>query len=202
MLIIYLSYNFHFNEGFYQGELFELSPEISTCVCVILDTYLYIILFLSLSRLLISNSKIKIQYPLIYNILIIIIFIILVILIIIFVYFLNKLLIIIMNKMIKIIVKNIEDFIINMQVGGPRSSGNLPGGFGQPVGGGGKPPRKPKDPILPKGHYTEDEKAEKKRLNAEKRRIESKRNYHEIMLNETPEQREARLERRRNQRRF
>lgn len=56
-----------------------------------------------------------------------------------------------------------EDFIIKMMIN-PSPSGQ-PGGFGQPAGGGGKPPRKPSGSQPTDGHYVERIKLKRKRDN-------------------------------------
>lgn len=161
--IILLSYYFHVNNGESfilfvacagNNLLFKsLVVDLNTYFSYILDLYIGFILILNFTYNLINSHEFKVNNPLIYNIFIWVCIILLFSLAFLFFFYLNKLIL----TIIEIIVEKLVEFILKMMATGPGPSGNLPGGFGQPVGGGGKPPKKPGDPIHPKGHYNEDD---------------------------------------------
>lgn len=66
--------------------------------------------------------------------------------------------------MINMLHGQLLEYIVKMMRGITQSF--LPGGFGQPVGGGGMPPKKPGGPEPPKGHYTEDSNKRKREIEA------------------------------------
>lgn len=99
----------------------------------------------------IQNPCFKVLFPYLYNIIIIVLAFLLFITSLVLYYYLNKLLSILIPKL----CEKLEGYIIKMMAGPSRS--NQPGGFGQPAGGGGKPPRKPNSFEPSKGHYQEDD---------------------------------------------
>ncbi len=201
--IIILSY-------YFQSSEIPNTYNLITYLDCILYLYIGFIIIICLAYKLI-NSELKVNNPLIYYILIWVCIILLFILAFLFFVNLNKLIL----TIFKIMVEKLTNSIVNMMARGPISSGNQPGGFGQPVGGGGKPPRKPEDPILPKGHYNEDEDAEgdtdyeyfqnedisknKSKATTEPSEVRDRRldgmkeRYKSMKSKETPEQRRERL---------
>ena len=132
IFIAYLSYN----EVLLEGELFTLSLEINTYICNILSSYIGFILCVDIvSFFIINGYKFKSKYPLVYNTILILSGIVLLILAFSICFYINKCL----AHITSLILQNIEDFFIKMMVN-PRPSGQ-PGGLGEPVGGGGKPPK-------------------------------------------------------------
>ena len=112
---------------------------------------IFVFLFLLEVCLFFINSSFKTIYPNIYNIIILGITILLVLTILVLYFYLNKLI----STLISKLFNKLEDYILRMMAG--PSNPQQPGGFGQPIGGGGKPPKKPGgfDPI--KGHYQDND---------------------------------------------
>jgi hypothetical protein len=93
-----------------------------------------------------KGENLKSNYPLLYNTILILSGIVLLILAFSIYFYINKCL----DYIISLIHLKFEDFIIKMMGFDSRSKAQQ-GGFGEPTGGGGKPPIKPGAPI--KGHY-------------------------------------------------
>ena len=155
--LVFLSLSFH-SGTFFNGELFNLNSDIQILICYLLDVYLVFIIPLYVSGIVI---KYKAKFnTLIYNFIIIILSVCLIILAGLFCYILN----ILCLKIISLIINIIWDYIVKMMAN-PGSAPSGPGGFGEPIGGGGRDPKKPggSDPI--KGHY-QDKKDKPKRRRA------------------------------------
>lgn len=173
--LIYLTYFCHSatRSWRFNGELLSLNLEINSYICNILDLYLGFTLCLYVIHLVIKKGdKLKKSYPLVYNFIIIGLFSCLVIIVIFFLYILHRFL----NEIFSYVVKMMANY---PRASGPSSTGG-PGGFGQPSGGGGRPPEKPWWPTPINGHYSEDpdvdsddtskDKGKKKEKTPEKKR--------------------------------
>lgn len=120
-----------------------MDGDIQTCVSNIFNAYLSFIYILRFSVAIISDPSLKEKFPLFYNFFVFRSSLILITLASIIFFNLNTLFSIIINK----IMEFIENFIWKMMgIYGPRSNPQ-PGGFGQPSGGGGKPPPKTPEEI-------------------------------------------------------
>lgn len=153
IILTYLVYSGNF--------LFEIiNLEINQMICALLITCLGFFICLDIIYIVVLNGdKLKKDYPSVYKCLIIGLFFCLITLSIFFLFNLKEL----CFKIISLIIKNIGDFIVKMLTNprsNPGSSG--PGGFGEPVGGGGKPPKKPGGFEPSKGHY--DDKDNKPKI--------------------------------------
>nr|YP_009317069.1 hypothetical protein [Pestalotiopsis fici]AOW71164.1 hypothetical protein [Pestalotiopsis fici] len=157
IVILLIRFNLHSYESFFIHEgLFELNLEINTYLCNIIDSYLGFVFIISLSYLLTYNKKFKLNNPLLYNIFITISVIILCFFAIVFFLNLNQIFFYLFHKIVELVI----NYVLKMMGNLYRGPSSQPGGFGEPVGGGGKPPKEPGGPLPPKGHYNEDNSEE------------------------------------------
>lgn len=166
--LIFLTFLAH-SGTFIDGELLNLNLEINQMICKLLYSYLGFLLSLDVIYLIIiKGDKLKNNYSLVYNGLILIFLGGLVIFTFLFLYNLNGLCI----NIISLTVKYIWGFIVKMMAN-PGSAPSGPGGFGQPVGGGGRPPKKPGGPQPSNPHYEDKgDKPKQKRANYSKMTVE------------------------------
>lgn len=174
--LFYLSYFCHSAEGgggLINGELLSLNFEINSYICNILYLYLDFTLCLCVIHLVIKKGdKLNKSYPLVYKFIVIGLFSCLLIIAIFFLYNLHGLL----NEIIGFVVKMISFY---SRASGPSSTGG-PGGFGQPSGGGGRPPNNPGGFPPGKGHYNEDldEDSDDTNKNKNKKRTQKQKDEH------------------------
>jgi hypothetical protein len=142
----------------------DTSKEISFFISNILLGYLGFITSLNITYIYITSKKgieFKKNSTFLYNCLILFSVILLFIFMLYFLFYVDKLIIYLINQIIKVI----KDFILKMLGINPSNSSSLGGSMANE--GGGKPPRKPHGPNQPfKGHYVEKEK--RKRANYSK----------------------------------
>jgi hypothetical protein len=129
---------------FTQGELYNLPLVYNNYICTILTLYiLFIVLIDCIYRFIKKGVYLKLNYPLVYNFLLILFSISFFLLVIFSCFYIIKVISIITGH----ILEYIDKYILKMMRFG--GSSNPRGGFGQPSGGGGRPPRKPQGPQGP-----------------------------------------------------
>jgi hypothetical protein len=155
--IVFLAY-LSYNGVFIEGGLFNLSFEINTYISNIFISYLGFISIISIVSIFIIKGEIfKLNYPKLYNTILILSAIALLILS--FYIFINIIRISVL--ILESIIEEIHAFILKIMAGEGfySRSCSQPGGFGEPVGGGGKPQKAGGGESV-KGHYKDkhDEK--------------------------------------------
>jgi hypothetical protein len=155
--IVFLAY-LSYNGVFIEGGLFNLSFEINTYISNIFISYLGFISIISIVSIFIIKGEIfKLNCPKLYNTILILSAIALLILS----FYIFRNIIRISVLILESIIEEIHAFILKIMTGEGfySRSCSQPGGFGEPVGGGGKP-KKPGGGESVKGHYKDkpDEK--------------------------------------------
>jgi len=191
-------------------ELLDMTNSIQDYLGLLILTYTIFIVILYLSICYICcNKKLKKFFPLLNFILNLALFLALLILACIFLL----LLFLLFDKIVEIFINYFSEYIIKMLTSnpGPHGSGTgQPGGFGQPAGGGGKPPKNPSGFSPGKAHYEDRNDTDEDRndtnedlsdeeSNKREAQRAKERNYRaNYRANLSEEQREANLARGRN----